>query len=308
MTDEPLVVRRDPRPFGRSALRVFPLAYGCWRWKRGDLRRARDCVLAAVEGGIELFDLADVYGGDGAVEELFGKVLREIPDLRPRIYIATKGGMVPGERFDTSPGYLARAVEGSLRRLQCERIDLYLLHRHDFLTHPEETARALERLCTEGKVCAVGVSNHTPAQFDTLQRFLARPLAVHQREWSCVWPAPLEDGTLEQCLLQQVGFLAWGPLAGGKLLLSDADIARQREADRLRAVIAVLDRIAEEQQVVRAAAALAFLMVHPAQAVPIIGTTRPERIREISRDVFRTQLSRAAWYAILQAGMRRKLV
>jgi aryl-alcohol dehydrogenase-like predicted oxidoreductase len=308
MESDLLAIRPDRRALGRSGLAVFPLAYGCWRWPRIDLRRARACIEAALESGIELFDLADVYGGAGAVEELFGQVLAEAPALRARLVVATKGGLLPGSAWNTSFAYLIRAAEDSLRRLRCERIDLYFVHRCDFLTHPEETARALQHLWEQGKIRAVGVSNYTPAQLDALQRFLPLPIAAQQREWSCVWPAPLQDGTIDHCLREGIGFLAWSPLAGGKLALSLAECERQRNAELLARVVRVLDEVAAPQSVPRVAVALAFLLAHPVAAVPILGTCRPERIRELAAAVFRVQLERRHWYAILQAGWGRTLV
>lgn len=300
-----LRVSREPRVLGRSALRVFPIAYGCWRFAGTSVARAREKIEAALAAGIQLFDHADVYGG-GQAEELFGDVLREAPQLRSRMLIATKCGVVPGVPYVATRVHIVKSAETSLRRLGCETIDLFFIHRPDVLAHPEDTARALEELRQSGKVREVGVSNYSPEQCAALQSFLSFPLVAHQREWSCIWPKVLTDGTIEQCYTAQMSLIAWSPLAGGKLLLPPERAAREKNADVLVPTIEKLETLARTQGVDRAAVALAFLMVHPVNAIPIIGTQSPERIRRVT-EVFQVQLARADWYALFQAGLGKKL-
>jgi aryl-alcohol dehydrogenase-like predicted oxidoreductase len=294
------------RPLGRSALAAFPIAWGGWRLVGEDASRARALVEAALAAGIELFDLADVYGldhggrGFGESEALFGRVLADAPHLRGRMLIATKGGIVPTVPYDASAAHLRAACEASLRRLRVDVIDLYQIHRPDWLAHPEETAGALARLREQGKVREVGVSNHGAAQFAALQRFLDFPIATHQPEWSCLTLRPLEDGVVDQCLRERVAPLAWSPLAGGRLALAPEAARRAPDGGRLAAVIDRLDALAAREGVPRAAVALAWLLVHPAGAIPIVGTQRPERIAECLR-AFDVRLSRRDWYALVEA-------
>lgn len=294
------------RPLGQSALRAFPLAYGCWRFAGTDVRRAREKVEAALEIGINLFDHADIYGGNGAAEELFGHVLAEVPHLRDTMLIATKCGINPGVPYDASGAHILRAAEGSLRRLRIDVIDLYQMHRADLLAHPHEIAAALSQLRDAGKIREVGVSNYTVSQFETLQSYLPFPIATHQPELSAWWLEPLRNGVLDQCLRARVTPLAWSPLAGGHLGQSIEAAAQQRDGERLSALLECLDRIAARDGVPRTAVALAFLLVHPAGVIPILGTQRPERLRE-SVAAFRVQLSRTDWYAILQASQGKRL-
>ncbi|HEY8494988.1 MAG TPA: aldo/keto reductase [Myxococcota bacterium] len=300
----PLTTAR--RPLGRSGLAAFPIAWGGWRLVGDDVRRARAVIEAALEAGIELFDLADVYGldhggrGFGESEALFGRVLAEARGLRARMLIATKGGIVPGVPYDASAAHLQAACEASLKRLGVDVIDLYQIHRPDLLAHPEETARALARLHEQGKIRAVGVSNHTPAQFDALQRHLGIPIATHQPEWSCLALAPLRDGVLDQCLRERVTPLAWSPLGGGRLALAAAAARSGPDGERLARVIACLDELAAREGVPRTAVALAWLLVHPAGAIPIVGTRDPERLRACLR-AFEVRLTRREWYAVLVA-------
>ena len=294
-----LPLAATPRPLGRSGLSVHPIAYGCWRFAGTPLRAARAKLDAALAAGITLFDHADIYGGDGAAEALFGDALAEAPALRARMVVATKCGIVPGVPYDSSPAHVRGACESSLRRLRIEVIDLYQIHRPDWLADVRALADALAALREAGKIRAVGVSNFTAAQFDALQRFLPFPIATHQPELSPWCLAPFRDGVLDQCQREQVAPLAWSPLAGGGLGLTADEARRQPHGDRLAALIALLDRLAEREGVPRLAVVLAFLLVHPAGIVPIIGTQRPERIADCGR-AFDVRLSRQDWYEIVQ--------
>jgi predicted oxidoreductase len=294
------------RPLGQTALRSFPIAYGCWRFAGSDARTAREKIETAVEAGINLFDHADIYGGNGAAEETFGHVLAEAPHLRDAMLIATKGGIIPGVPYNSSRAHILRAAEGSLRRLRIDVIDLYQIHRPDCLAHPQEVAAALAQLRAEGKIREVGVSNFKVAQFDTLQSFLPFPMATHQPEFSCWWLEPIRNGLLDQCMRARVTPLAWSPLAGGHLGLSPDAVRGKTDGERLAALIQCLDRLAAREGVTRSAIALAFLLVHPAGVIPIIGTQRPERIRE-SIAALGVQLTRADWYEIVVASQGKRL-
>jgi len=295
-----------PRPLGRSALQAFPLAYGCWRFVGASVRDARARVEAALELGIDLFDHADIYGLDhggsaaGEAESLFGKVLAEAPSLRPRMLLATKSGIVPGVPYDSSPRHVTASCEGSLRRLGVEVIDLYQIHRPDVLTHPEDVAAALLCLREQGKIREIGVSNHGAAQFETLQRFLPFPIATHQPELSCLATQPLYDGVLDQCLRERVTPLAWSPLGGGRLALAPEATRSGPDGARLERVVRALDRLAAREAATRAAVALAWLLVHPAGVIPIVGTQRSAHLVECAA-ALRVRLSRADWYGVLEA-------
>lgn len=301
-----LPIARTPRPLGRSALRVFPVGFGCWRLVGSDVSAARARLEAAIEAGIDLFDLADVYGLDhggrsfGESEALFGRVLAAAPELRERMVIATKGGIVPGVPYDASAAHLTAACEASLKRLGVDRIDLYQIHRPDWLAHPAETAGALVRLRETGKLRQVGVSNYTAAQFDALQRHLPFPIATHQPEFSCARLDPLRDGVLDQCLREGVTPLAWSPLAGGRL----GDDARPDAA--LGVLHTVLDAIAAREGAGRSAVAIAWLLAHPAGVVPIVGTQNPSRLAACLR-AFDVHLTRQDWYQIVVASQREPL-
>jgi predicted oxidoreductase len=301
-----LPIARARRPLGASGITVFPIAWGGWRLVGDDVGGARTRIEAALEAGLDLFDLADVYGLDhggsafGESEALFGRVLAEAPGLRERMQVATKGGIVPGVPYDSSEAHLVAACEASLTRLRVDVIDLYQVHRPDWLAHPEEVARALVRLREAGKIREVGVSNFGVAALDALQRYLPFPIATQQPELSCWALDPLRDGVLDQCMREGITPLAWSPLAGGRLAEPVAAAQRGPEWARLADLLAVLDRLAAREGVPRAAVALAWLLVHPAGVVPIVGTQRPERVRACLR-AFDVRLTRRDWYDVVVA-------
>ena len=302
MSELPLTA--DLRPLGKSGIYVFPVAYGCWRLAGTDAATAREKIDVALDSGITLFDTADIYGlddghGVGAAEALFGEVLSLDPSKRDAMVIATKCGIVPGIPYDSTDAHVRASCEGSLTRMGIDVIDLFQIHRPDMTTHPEDVAATLTALRDEGKIRAIGVSNHTAAQFSALQAHLDFPIATHQPELSAWTVDPLRDGILDQCMEKGVTPLAWSPLAGGKLGLSPG-VARQTVDERLGDLVEVLDELADREGVSRSAVAIAFLLAHPAGIVPIIGTQQPDRI-PAALDAFKVKLTRSDWYDILEA-------
>jgi predicted oxidoreductase len=161
-------------------------------------------------------------------------------------------------------------------------------------------AATLAELRQAGKIREVGVSNHSPAQFDALQAHLPFAIATHQPELSVLRLDPLFDGVLDQCLRTGATPLAWSPLAGG-LLGSAVEQARSSsEAAHLAALLEALDGLAAARGVARGAVALAFLMAHPAGVIPIVGSQRLERIRECA-EAARVELTRSEWYHLVEA-------
>lgn len=289
-----------PRRLGKSDLVVGPLAYGLWRFAGTSVDAARTKVETALEVGMTLLDTADIYGGEGASEALLGEVFAATPGLRARVVLATKCGIVPGLPYDSSAAHVRAACEASLRRLRTDVVDLFQIHRPDWLAHPAEVAGVLAELRQEGKVREVGVSNHSADQLEALQAHLPFPVATHQPEWSAVCLDPLRDGVADQCMRLGVTPLAWSPLAGGELGLAREEARGRSGGARLAAVIEVLDRVAVQGGVSRVAVALAFVAVHPSGAIPIVGSQRPERIRDAARAA-RVRLSRSDWYAVVEA-------
>ena len=292
-----------PATVSLAGQEVAPIAWGMWRFAGADVGTARARIDAAFEGGLTLFDTADIYGCDtpggfGSAEALLGEVFAEAPGLRDRMLLATKGGIVLGVPYDSSAPYLASAIDISLKRLRTDRVELWQIHRPDLLTHPQEAARALEEAHRAGKIGAIGVSNFTPSQAAALAKFLPVPVVSHQSEFSPLHLNPLFDGIFDQSMAEGMTFLAWSPLGGGRL----GDPADERA----RAIAALLDAKAAEYDVSRAAATYSWVMAHPARPIPIVGTQNPGRIKEIPQ-AFVPRWTRAEWYAVLQTSMGENL-
>lgn len=295
MTELP--VPSASRPLYAGGPEVSSIAWGMWRFSGGDAAAAERRIRTALDAGVTLFDTADIYGPDngepfGAAEALLGEVLRRAPELKGRMVLATKGGIVMGVPYDSSAAYLASAIDASLQRMGVERVALWQIHRPDLLTHPAEVARALEAALAAGKIGAVGVSNHLPSQVEALAAHLSAPIVSIQPEFSPLAVEPLADGVLDQALARDMAVLAWSPLGGGRL----GDPQTERE----RAVAAALERKAEAYGVSRAAAAYSWIMAHPAQPIPIVGAQTPSRIAEIP-DAYTPRWTRADWYQVLTA-------
>jgi len=311
----------DRISLGQSSIQTSRLGYGCWRIVGSEgveptpEREAsgRKAVLAAYEAGFTLFDHADVYA-DGTAEKVFGDVLKQVSGMRERIVITTKCGIrrkgVPHAdspyRYDFSAEHIVASCEQSLKRLGVETIDVYQLHRPDYLMDPDEVAGAFSKLKQQGKVREFGVSNFQPHQLSLLQRACPMRLIVHQVETSLARLDCFEDGTLDQCLADKIAPLAWSPLGGGRLSETlPIDINSPEHARRI-GLRETLDDIARDYGVSRTIIALAWLLKHPAKIVPIVGSAKSERIREAA-NAEKVHLSRDEWYRLMEAARGERL-
>ena len=279
-------------------LTLSRIVYGLWRVMDdvSDPRHVQEKLEACLENGITTLDLADIYGHYLA-ESALGGAFRTAPQLRDRVEIVTKcgivlpGGPVPArvKHYDTSARHIRASVEASLAKMRIERIDLLLLHRPDPMMRPEETARALEALVAEGKVRALGVSNFAPHDWTLLEGALSLPLVTNQIEVSLTAPQALLDGRTAFLQAKGIRPMAWSPLGRGAIF--GTDNPRLGET---------LDEIARRHRTGRAAVALAWLLAHPAGLLPVIGTNRPERIREVA-EAATVDMDRQTWFELLAA-------
>ena len=281
------------RRLGRDGPEVSAVGLGCNNFgMRVDLEGTRAVVDAALEAGVTLLDTADIYGNRGGSEELLGEVLE---GRRDRVVLATKFGGEMGDGTDArgSRDYIRKAIEGSLRRLRTDYVDLYQYHTPDGVTPFEETFAALDELVQEGKVRYVGHSNLEASQveeIDTLarERGIARPVSA-QNQYSLL-RREAEDELLPTCERLGIGVLPYFPLASGLLTgkyrrgeprpegtrLSGRDgVFTDETFDRLEAV----ERYAAERGVTMLEVAIGGLLAQPAVASVIAGATKPEQVR-----------------------------
>lgn len=300
---------------GRSPLVATRLAFGCWRlvrtWNPKEVTPEREAegrraVIAAFEAGYTLFDNADIYCA-GVCESVLGQALSEVRGMRQRVIVATKCGIrvggdpSPGSpgRYDFSFEHIVRSCEQSLNRLGIETIDLYQLHRPDWLMDPETVAKAFDVLRSSGKVREFGVSNFSPSQLSALQRACPMALAVNQVEIHLGRLDAFTDGTLDQCLAETITPMAWSPLGGGTLFEKPhAEPGTPKR--RVPGLPQAIEQVAREVGQSPAVVAIAWLLRHPAKIMPIVGSMDLGRITELTR-ADNVELTREQWYRLLIA-------
>jgi predicted oxidoreductase len=275
-----------------------------------EVRELYDTARAA---GIDFFDHADIYGGGMHVcEDRFASALKLSAAERAEITLQTKCGIVPQEQmFDFSYEHIMTQVEGSLKALRTDYLDVLLLHRPDALVEPEEVARAFDELSGSGKVRAFGVSNHTPRQIDLLRTAVTQPLIVNQLQLS-ITHSPIiaqgvaanmagEDqsivrdggGIVEYCRAGGITIQAWSPFQAG--FFDGVFLGNPKHAE----LNAVIDRLAAKHGVEPIAIATAWITRHPAHMQVVLGTTTPQRVTDaaVGADV---ELSRPEWYELFR--------
>ena len=307
---------------GESGLECSRLAYGCWRVTgvihhppidEEHEKKSHESIKAAFDAGYTLFDLSDV-DSDGLVEEVFGRTLKEVSGMRDRIVIATKCGIrEKGDpdkdaphRYDLSKEHITRSCEASLKRMGVDCIDLYQLHRPDYLMEQDEIAAAFESLKQAGKVRKFGVSNFSVDQLDHLQSACTMKLHSNQVEISLIHYDAIEDGSLDYYQRHNITPLAWSPLAQGKLGSEYPVSLRNPNHSQEQTIRDALHLVAKEEECSPTVVALAWLLRHPAGIVPIIGSTNPEHIRDAARAVD-LDLSREEWYRLMTAAVGQPL-
>jgi predicted oxidoreductase len=186
-----------------------------------------------------------------------------------------------------------------LRFLGTDRVDLFLVHRPDWLTGADDTANGLNQLLRDGKIRSAGVSNYNVHQFDLLNSRMEQPLVTNQLEFHLLHMEPIYDGTFNQC--EKLGLLpmAWSPLAQGRLFDAKNEAA-QRLAKCVQKLAPRYNNATLEQF------AYAWIMAHPAKPLPILGTSKIERIQGAAKSCGIT-LAREDWYALWEAAQGRKI-
>lgn len=287
------------------------LAYGTWRLLNDATPPTPQSVLARLQRcadlGITTLDTAEIYG-KYQVEEALGAALALDKGLRQRLEIVTKAGIyVPNafhparkvSYYDATGARLIKSLEKSLRFLGVDHVELLLVHRPDWLTHPDETAEGLNRLLKDGKIRSAGVSNYNVHQFDALNARMDQPLVTNQVEFSLLRMDPIFDGVLDQCIRLGIAPMAWSPLGGGRLVRADDEAGARVQ----QAVAEIAERHggATVDQV-----AYAWIMAHPSRPMPIIGSNQVERIERAAKAAT-IQLTREDWYALWTAARGKRI-
>ena len=293
---------------GSGQLEVAQISLGCMRIADLSPQEADVHIHSALEAGIDFFDHADIYAA-GKAEEVFGEVVAASPGMREQLMIQTKCGIRNGF-FDFSKEHIVNSVENSLKRLKTDYVDVLLLHRPDTLMEPEEVAEAFDYLEQKGMVKHFGVSNLNPLQIELLKKNVKQPLLFNQLQLSIMVSGMIDagfnvnmtnsgsvvhdGGILEYSRLHDMTIQPWSPFQYGffeGVFLGNEKFPELNE---------VIDRLAAEKEVADTAIAIAWLLRHPANMQPIVGTTNTQRLLDIAKASDIT-LTRQEWYEIYRA-------
>ena len=281
------------------------IIYGMWRLADGEINDAKsvtDKINLCLDQGITTFDQADIYG-DYSAEALFGIALKEDKSLRNKIEIVTKCGIVapcgkyadvPVKYYDTSKKHIDASVNASLKNMNIDYIDMLLIHRPDPYMDHDETGQALDTLIKSGKIGAVGVSNFKPYDWELLQSSMVNKLHTNQIELSLQSIDAFSNGDVAFHQKNASPIMAWSPLGGGKLMIESNQLTNK------------MDQIGSHYNVDRAAVAISFLLSHPANIIPIMGTNNIDRISKIS-DAFKVKMDRITWFELYTAALGREV-
>jgi predicted oxidoreductase len=274
---------------------------GCMRWgvwgENFTTVQYEQIINQCLAIGLDIFDHADIYG-HYTTEADFGHALKGNTSLRNQIKIITKCGinmLTPNrphhaiKSYDTSAAHITKSVEQSLQNFHTDYIDTLLIHRPDILMHVEEIAATITTLKTAGKIKSFGVSNFTTIQVALLNKFI--PIEHHQVEISLTNLNAFDNGVLDQCQLENIEAQSWSPMGNG--------IFTEKTEQHTR-ILSEAENLAKTYEYSVNQVLLAFLYAHPSQIVPVIGTTKFERIQE-AKKAMEIELSREDFYKLWTA-------
>ena len=284
-----------------------PIA-GCMRWGVWgvgyDTLQYRAMIELCIESGITSFDHADIYG-DYTTEAEFGEALKTSPSLRQEIQIITKCCIqLPCEQrpnynfkaYNTSYQHIIQSVNQSLKNFHTDYLDVLLIHRPDPLLNPHEVARAVDELKKAGKILQFGVSNFMPQQTNALKRYTV--IEYNQLEISIINLSPFVNGCLDNCIKHQIIPMAWAPLGGG--------IFNDEGHPSFRSIVQKAYTLSKKYCTGINQILIAFLLKHPAGVIPVMGTTKVDRLVQ-SKEAASIQLSNEDWFQLYLASSGEEL-
>lgn len=281
-------------------VKLSRVSWGFWRFHEWEGTKSEfiDMTEFVLDLGITTMDHADSYGRYTA-EAKFGDMLASRSDLKNKMQFVSKVGLVyPSDNarvkyYDNSKEYIISQAEKSLTNLGIEALDVMLLHRPDWFADPAEIAEAFETLYKDGKIKAIGVSNHLPHEFRKLESYLSMPLVTNQVELSISKYDNFENGTIDLAMEKRIHPMIWSPLNGGRIFTSDEPhfVELRHTLDIIREEVGAesIDEIA-----------YAWLLSHPAKMIPITGSYIKEYI-EKPVSALKYQLTPEQWYMIWTA-------
>ncbi len=294
-------------------LKASNIVMGCMRIAEKPIAKTEETIALALNAGVNMFDLADVYA-DGEAEKVFGQAMRALGIDRKEYILQSKCGIRKDSkgkinRFDFSKKYILKAVDGILSRLGTDYLDILLLHRPDTLVEPEEVGEAFDKLRAFGKVRAFGVSNFSAMQMQLFQKS-GIEIVANQMQFSLGHTAPVDAGfnvnmykdesvtrsgdAMEYCRLHDIAMQAWSPLQYG--FFEGIFIGNEK----FPVLNAALEKLSRKYGVAPSTIAVAWILRHPAFKQVITGTTSMNHMMEMC-DAGDITLTRDEWYALYAA-------
>lgn len=294
-------------------MKYNPIIIGCMRFAQFSAEDMNRIVLHCLDKGFNHFDHADIYGS-GASEEVFGKAIKNI--RREDLVIQSKCGICSSAKYphyDLSQKHIIESVEGSLKRLGTDYLDILLLHRPDALVEPEEVAQAFDKLKKDGKVLEFGLSNHKSSQIELLKKYVKQPIVANQMQFSLAvadmvtngmevnmpteGAVDRDDSTLDYCRLNEITIQAWSPL---QMPAWQGCFINNPKYKKLNGE---LNAVAKDHNTTASAVAYAWILRHPAKIQVVTGSTSADHLDEAFNSVD-ISLSREEWYRLYLASGR----
>ncbi|MED9965705.1 MAG: aldo/keto reductase [Blautia sp.] len=292
---------------GKTNLEIPVIAVGCMRIAEMETNRLTEHIRFCIEHGLNFFDHADIYGG-GQCESRFAEAFKKTGYKREDVILQSKCAIRPGVMYDFTKKHILESVDGILKRLDTDYLDVLLLHRPDALMEPEEVAEAFELLEKEGKVRHFGVSNHRPYQIELLNKYVKQELCANQLQFSIPFSNMVaagmeanmltdgaidrDGGILDYCRLKDITIQAWSPFQYG--FFEGIFLGNNEKYPELNKA---LEEISQKYDTTPTAIATAWILRHPANIQMIAGTTNTERMSEIIKGS-EIRLEREEWYRL----------
>ncbi len=284
---------------------LSPVIAGTMNWGVWDKNLSSDemanLIHVCLENKITTFDHADIYGGY-TTESTFGIGLKKSKLDRSKIQLISKCGIQHVcdtrnnriKHYDYSKEYIIWSVENSLKNLQTDYLDVFLLHRPSPLMVADEIAEAVEQLKKDGKILDFGLSNFTPSQTDLIQQ--KTKVSYNQIQFSATDFQPMLDGTLDHMQFHQIRPMAWNPLG----------IVFREDTDQTRRLKKLFVRLIEKYKVGSDLLLLAWIMQHPSKVIPVAGTVNVARIQQLQKAAGLI-LDKEDWFEIWTESMGNKV-
>ena len=270
------------------------MTWGKWG-KQHSTKEMIELMNHCLENNITAFDHADIYG-DYTTEEQFGKAFTESSIKRENIQIISKCGIQfdaeersnKVKHYDYNKDYIIWSVERSLKMLQTEYLDMLLLHRPSPLMNPAEIAAAISKLKKEGKIKQFGVSNFTPSQIKLIEK--ETKVDANQVEYSLSSNEVMNDGTLDDCIINERLAMSWSPLGN----------YFREESQANKRIKNVLSDLTKKYNATEDQLLLAWILKHPSKIHPVVGTATPKRLKW-AMDAVNIEMELQDWFALLEA-------